>query len=153
MRCIVTVSFEPISARPAYTERDQTFNPFTGFDNLDNPAMSDMRFDEVRPRPVVPHAGDTAADDAGPGPLPPTATPDTRPTADAAGTTAPGSDADTSSQTSEARPRNNSGSARPAWLASPPLQLPDTLRVGDAISWFCRSVRESTLRTESRSFA
>ncbi len=29
-------------------EREGTFNPFTGFDNLDNPAMSDMRFDEVR---------------------------------------------------------------------------------------------------------
>ncbi|MBS0169183.1 MAG: patatin-like phospholipase family protein [Nitrospira sp.] len=29
-------------------DREQSFNPFTGFDNLDNPSMSDMRFDEVR---------------------------------------------------------------------------------------------------------
>ncbi len=28
--------------------RDESFNPFTGFDNADNPSMSDMRFDEVR---------------------------------------------------------------------------------------------------------
>lgn len=37
-----------LGASRVHTERDQTFNPFTGFDNLDNPAMSDMRFDEVR---------------------------------------------------------------------------------------------------------
>ena len=30
------------------TERERSFNPFTGFDNLDNPAMSDVRFDDVR---------------------------------------------------------------------------------------------------------
>jgi GNAT superfamily N-acetyltransferase len=30
------------------TERERTFNPFTGFDNLDNPAMGDVRFDDVR---------------------------------------------------------------------------------------------------------
>ncbi|MDR4471691.1 MAG: hypothetical protein MRJ92_03235 [Nitrospira sp.] len=35
------------SARPAYRP-NVAFNPFTGFDNLDNPAMSDMRFDDVR---------------------------------------------------------------------------------------------------------
>ena len=29
-------------------ERERTFNSFTGFDNLDNPAMSDVRFDNVR---------------------------------------------------------------------------------------------------------
>jgi GNAT superfamily N-acetyltransferase len=29
-------------------ERKRTFNPFTGFDNQDNPAMSDVRFDDVR---------------------------------------------------------------------------------------------------------
>lgn len=29
-------------------EREATFNPFTGFDNLDNPAISNMRFDGVR---------------------------------------------------------------------------------------------------------
>ena len=29
-------------------ERERTFNPFTGFDNLDNPAMGDVRFDDVR---------------------------------------------------------------------------------------------------------
>lgn len=30
------------------TERERTFNPFTGFDNLDNPAVSDLRFDDIR---------------------------------------------------------------------------------------------------------
>jgi len=30
------------------TDREKSFNPFTGFDNLDNPAMGDVRFDEVR---------------------------------------------------------------------------------------------------------
>ena len=37
-----------LGASRIQTERDRTFNPFTGFDNLDNPAMSDLRFDEVR---------------------------------------------------------------------------------------------------------
>ena len=30
------------------TERERSFNPFTGFDNLDNPSMSDVRFDDLR---------------------------------------------------------------------------------------------------------
>ena len=37
-----------LGASRVQAERDRTFNPFTGFDNLDNPAMSDMRFDDVR---------------------------------------------------------------------------------------------------------
>ncbi len=37
-----------LGASRVQTERDRTFNPFTGFDNLDNPAMSDLRFDEIR---------------------------------------------------------------------------------------------------------
>lgn len=37
-----------LGASRARTERERTFNSFTGFDNLDNPAMSDLRFDDVR---------------------------------------------------------------------------------------------------------
>ena len=37
-----------LGASRVQAERDLTFNPFTGFDNLDNPAMSDMRFDDMR---------------------------------------------------------------------------------------------------------
>ena len=37
-----------LGASRVQTEREQTFNSFTGFDNLDNPAMSDLRFDDVR---------------------------------------------------------------------------------------------------------
>lgn len=37
-----------LGASRIQTERERTFNPFTGFDNLDNPAMSDVRFDDVR---------------------------------------------------------------------------------------------------------
>ena len=37
-----------LGASRAQTERERTFNSFTGFDNLDNPAMSDLRFDDVR---------------------------------------------------------------------------------------------------------
>jgi hypothetical protein len=37
-----------LGASRVQTERERTFNSFTGFDNLDNPAMSDLRFDEIR---------------------------------------------------------------------------------------------------------
>lgn len=37
-----------LGASRVQTDRELTFNPFTGFDNLDNPAMSDVRFDDVR---------------------------------------------------------------------------------------------------------
>ena len=37
-----------LGASRVQAERERTFNPFTGFDNLDNPAMSDVRFDDVR---------------------------------------------------------------------------------------------------------
>ena len=37
-----------LGASRRQSEREQSFNPFTGFDNLDNPSMSDLRFDDVR---------------------------------------------------------------------------------------------------------
>ncbi len=37
-----------LGASRIQTERERSFNPFTGFDNLDNPAMGDVRFDDVR---------------------------------------------------------------------------------------------------------
>ncbi|WHZ17598.1 MAG: hypothetical protein OJF52_004450 [Nitrospira sp.] len=37
-----------LGASRTQAERERTFNPFTGFDNLDNPAMSDVRFDDLR---------------------------------------------------------------------------------------------------------
>lgn len=37
-----------LGASRIQAERERSFNPFTGFDNLDNPAMSDVRFDDVR---------------------------------------------------------------------------------------------------------
>jgi GNAT superfamily N-acetyltransferase len=37
-----------LGASRAQAERERTFNPFTGFDNDDNPAMSDVRFDDLR---------------------------------------------------------------------------------------------------------
>ncbi len=37
-----------LGASRIQTERERSFNPFTGFDNLDNPAMSDVRFDDIR---------------------------------------------------------------------------------------------------------
>lgn len=37
-----------LGASRIQAERERSFNPFTGFDNLDNPAMGDVRFDDVR---------------------------------------------------------------------------------------------------------
>ncbi|MCW5793099.1 MAG: patatin-like phospholipase family protein [Nitrospira sp.] len=37
-----------LGASRRQAERERTFNPFTGFDNLDNPSVSDLRFDDVR---------------------------------------------------------------------------------------------------------
>ncbi len=37
-----------LGASRTQAERERTFNPFTGFDNLDNPAIGDVRFDDVR---------------------------------------------------------------------------------------------------------
>lgn len=37
-----------LGASRSQADRERTFNPLTGFDNLDNPVMSDVRFDDVR---------------------------------------------------------------------------------------------------------
>lgn len=37
-----------LGASRSQADRERSFNPLTGFDNLDNPAMSDVRFDDVR---------------------------------------------------------------------------------------------------------
>ncbi|MGC3972886.1 MAG: hypothetical protein QM771_00680 [Nitrospira sp.] len=37
-----------LGASRRQTERERTFNRFTGFDNLDDPSVSDLRFDDIR---------------------------------------------------------------------------------------------------------